>query len=151
MALSALQRALLPKPREPGIKTKVTQSGGANPAAFPLLKYATAGTHVCPPMTQGRFRDTPNAYLTYVILISDVPGCTLSRLQVNGQYVSLAATSHPDYGRNVTGEFANKMWVTYYDGTQTVAAVEFEAALGIVSRSDPTDRAVGLRVLNVLE
>ena len=121
VALSALQRALLPKPREPGIKTKVTQSGGANPAAFPLLKYATAGTHVCPPMTQGRFRDTPNAYLTYVILISDVPGCTLSRLLVNGQYVSLAATSHPDYGRNVTGEFANKMWVTYYDGTQTVA------------------------------
>jgi len=121
VALSALQRALMPKPREPGIKTKATQTGGTNPAAFPLLKYATAGTHVCPPMTQGRFRDTPNAYLTYVILLSDIPGCTLSRLMVNGQYVTLAGTSHPDYGSDVTGEFANFMWVKFYDGSQTVA------------------------------
>jgi hypothetical protein len=121
VALSALQRALLPKPREPGIKTKVTQTGGTNPAAFPLLKYATAGTHVCPPMTHGRLRDTPNAYLTYVVLLSDVPGCTLSRVLVNGQYVTIAGTINPSFGRDVLGEFANYMWVRFYDGSQTVA------------------------------
>ena len=121
VALSALQRALLPKPRAPGIKTKVTQTGGTNPAAFPLLKYATSGTHVCPPMSQGRFRDTPNAYLTYVVALSDVPGCSLSRVLVNNQYVPLGTTPHADYGLPATGEFAGCVWVKFYDGTQTVA------------------------------
>ncbi len=121
IGLSALQRSLLPKPREPGIKTKVTQTGGTNPQAFPLLKYATAGTHVCPPMSHGRAGDTPNAYLTYVVLLSDIRGCTLSRVIVNSEYVTLAGTTHPDYGSNVLGNLAGYLWVKFYDGSQTVA------------------------------
>lgn len=121
IGLSALQAALVKKPAEPGIKTKVTQTGGTNPQAFPLGKVATAGTHACPPMTHGSAGKTPNAYLTYVILLSDVPGCTLSRVMVNNQYVTLGGSPHADYGLPVTGDMAGYAWVKFYDGSQTAA------------------------------
>lgn len=121
VALSALQAALVPKPREPGIKTKVTQTGGTNPQSFILGTYATAGTYACPPMSHGSAGKTPNAYLTYVILLSDVPGCALARFMVNNQYVTLGGAAHPDYGLPAVGDFAGKLWVKYYDGSQTVA------------------------------
>lgn len=121
VALSALQRALMPKPREPGIKTKVTQTGGTNPQAFPLLKYATAGTHACPPMSHGSIGGTSNAYLTYVIVLSDVPGATLSRYMINGQYVTVGGFPDPNYGLPVSGHLAGYAWIRVLDGTQTVA------------------------------
>ncbi len=120
VALSALQRALMPKPREPGIKTKVTQTGGTNPLAFPLLKYSTGGTHACPPMSHGTVGKTPNAFLTYVIILSDVPGATLSRYMINGQYVTLGGSPHPDYGLPVIGDLNGLAWIKVYDGSQTV-------------------------------
>jgi hypothetical protein len=123
VALSALQRALFKpeKPREPGIKTKVTQTGGTNPLAFPLGRVATAGTFACPPMTHGSFGSTENGYLTYVIVLSDVPGAGLSRLMINGQYVTLGGIN-PDYGFTVTSApYTNRAWIRYYDGTQTAA------------------------------
>lgn len=119
VALSALQAALAPKPKQPGIKTKVTQTGGTNPQAFPLGTYATAGTHACPPMTHGSADKTPNAYLTYVVLLSDVPGCSLSRVMINNEYVTLGGTPHADYGLPVTGDMAGYAWVKFYDGSQT--------------------------------
>ena len=121
VALSALQRALMPKPREPGIKTKVTQTGGTNPQAFPLLKYATAGTHACPPMSHGSIGGTSNAYLTYVVVLSDVPGATLSRYMINGQYVTVGGFPHPDYGLPVGGGLAGYAWIKVFDGSQTFA------------------------------
>lgn len=121
VALSALQMALMKKPTEPGIKTKVTQTGGMNPQAFPLLKYATAGTFACPPMSHGSSGKTPNAYLTYVIVLSDVPGCTLSRVMINSQYVALGTPAHADYGLPVIGDLSGYAWVKFYDGSQTVA------------------------------
>jgi hypothetical protein len=122
VALSALQRAMRPDaPREPGIKTKVTQTGGVNPQAFPLLRYATAGTLVAPPMSHGTVGNTPNAYLTYVILLSDIPGATLSQVMINSQYVALAASDDGVLGRPVLGQYFGHAWVRYYNGTQTVA------------------------------
>lgn len=121
VGLSALQAALAPKPKEPGIKTKVTQTGGTNPQAFLLLKYAVGGTHACPPMTHGSAGKTPNAYLTYVIILSDVAGCSLSRVIINNEYVTLGGTPHADYGLPVTGALAGSAWVKFYDGSQTTA------------------------------
>lgn len=121
LALSALQRALMPKPREPGIRTKVTQTGGTNPQAFPLGKVATAGTHACPPMTHGSVGRTPNAYLNYVIILSDVPGATLSRWMINNEYITLGGTPHADYGLPATGKYAGYAWIKVYDGSQTAA------------------------------
>lgn len=51
LGLSALQRALQGKPRQPGITTEVTQTGGTNPQSFILGRYATAGQFVAPPMS----------------------------------------------------------------------------------------------------
>lgn len=56
VAASALMQALATKPKSgaaqaAGISTTVTQTGGLNPGSFILGKYATAGTHVCPPMS----------------------------------------------------------------------------------------------------
>lgn len=144
VALSALQRALMPKPREPGIKTKVTQTGGTNPCAFPLLKYATAGTHVCPPMSHGSAGKTPNAYLTYVVLLSDVPGVTLSRVMVNNQYVPLGITPHADYGLPATGALAGDCWVKFYDGSQIVADPMLLSKYGSYPERPWTSDMVGL-------
>lgn len=121
IAASALMRALAPKPRTPGIRTEVTQNGGVNPCSFILMRYATAGQRVCPPMSHGSSGDTPNAYLTEVIELGDIPGQALHRVMINDQYVTLGTTPHPDYGLPVLGELSGVAWVKYYDGTQTAA------------------------------
>ena len=58
-------------------RQEFTQNGGTNPCSFVLGKYATAGDNMAPPMTHGKAGKTPNAYLTYVIELSDVPGLSL--------------------------------------------------------------------------
>jgi len=121
VALSALQAALVPKPKAPGITTEFTANGGTNPCGFILGKYATAGDAVCPPMTHGVVGKTPNAYLTYVIALGDVAGQTLERVMIDGAYVDLGATPHADYGLPVIGRYNGFAWVKYYDGSQTVA------------------------------
>jgi hypothetical protein len=118
---SALMRALQPKPKEPGIRTSVTQTGGSNPQSFIIGNYATGGSRICPPMSHGTVGGTPNAYLTEVIQVSDVPGQTLSRLIVNDEYVTLGPTPHPDYGLPATGRYAGYLWCKFYNGTQTTA------------------------------
>lgn len=121
VAASALLNALAPKPRAPGIKTEVTQTGGTNPLSFILMTYATAGTRLCPPMSHGRSGDTPNAYLTEVIAVSDIPGTQLKRLIINDEYVTLGTTPHPDYGLPVLGSYDGFCWIKFYDGSQTAA------------------------------
>ncbi|MDB5658306.1 MAG: hypothetical protein JWS10_921 [Cypionkella sp.] len=121
IALTALQRATMAKPKPAGITTSQTATGGTNPAGFILGKYATAGDAVCPPMSHGKVSKTPNAYLTYVIAVGDIPGQTLDRVGIDGAWVDISATTHPDYGKELTGVHANHAWVKYYDGTQTVA------------------------------
>jgi Putative phage tail protein len=143
VALSALQRALTPKPREPGIKTKVTQTGGTNPQAFPLLKYATAGTHACPPMSHGSVGKTPNAYLTFVVVLSDVAGATLSRYMINGQYVTLGGVADPDYGLPVTGNYNGYAWIKVYTGTQTAADPMLLSRYGIYPERPWTSDMIG--------
>jgi hypothetical protein len=143
VALSALQRALMPKPREPGIKTKVTQTGGTNPQAFPLHKVATAGTFACPPMSHGSVGKTPNAYLTYVVVLSDVAGAALSRYMINGQYVSLGGVAHPDYGLPVTGDLNGFAWIKVYTGLQTAADPMLLSKYGLYPERPWTSDMIG--------
>ncbi|MCL7466345.1 phage tail protein [Phaeovulum sp. NW3] len=121
VALSALSRAMAPKPRTPGLVTEATTTGEAASQASLFGFYATAGHHLCPPMTHGTHGKTKNAYLTYVVALSDLPGCTLQRLLVNDQPVTLATTPDANGFLGATGRFANFLWVKVYDGTQTVA------------------------------
>jgi Putative phage tail protein len=130
VAASALMQALQPKPREPGIRTEVTQTGGTNPLSFVLMGYATGGARACPPMSHGSAGKTPNAYLTEVIELGDIAGQTLSRVIINDEYVTLGSTPHADYGLPVTGRYAGYAWVKYYNGTQTTADAMLLAKYG---------------------
>jgi hypothetical protein len=123
VAISALQGALGGKSRASqanGIQTTVTQTGADNPVSWVMGKYATAGALVCPPMSHGVSGKTPNAYLTYVVNLSDIAGMTLSRVAIDGAWVTLGGAAHPDYGTPVTGAYSGYAWVKYYNGSQTV-------------------------------
>ena len=129
---SLLLQALTPKPKisDPGIRTSTTQTGGQTSEAFILGTYATGGTLIAPPMSHGRVGDTPNAYLTYVIELSSVPGCTLESLIVDDEAVTFGGTPHADYGSPIGGRFAGRAWVRYYDGSQTTADAMLLARYG---------------------
>lgn len=125
VGISLIARALTPKPKiqQSGIQTAVTTTGGTEPQGFILGRTATAGHHVCPPMSHDD-GGTPNGFLTYVIELSDLPGIGLSRVILNDGYSSLAATAHPDYGFPLLGQRIggkDHAWIKFYDGTQTAA------------------------------
>ena len=121
-AISALQARWQPdaEPRG-GLRFSVTQNGGTTPCSFPIGTTAIAGQNCCPPMSHGTVDDTPNAYLTKVIELSDIPGCTLKRVSIDGEWVTPGVTVHPDYGLPVLGRYEGHAWIKFYDGTQGVA------------------------------
>lgn len=121
VAFSALKVALAGKPqsRQSGIRTKQTQTGGTTPASFVLGEYATEGQLMAPPMSHGNEGKTPNAYLTYVIELGDIPGQGLSGLILDGEQVEFGEEDHADYGTPILGRFTDHAWVKYYDGSQT--------------------------------
>lgn len=121
VALSALQGLLVAPPSDAGFAAQYTATGGTNPCSFIVGFSATAGQEICPPMTHGKAGKTPNAYLTYVIKLGDIPGQSLQGMQIDGAPVTLGTTAHPDYGLPVTGRYNGYAWFKYYNGTQTVA------------------------------
>ncbi len=144
VALSRLAASLAPKPKQPGIKTDGTASGSQNPASFIFGYYATDGVAVCAPMSHGTVGKTPNAYLTYVIEVSDVPGAALLALIINGERCTLGPTPHAEYGLPVTGgTYAGNAWVKYSNGTQTVADSMLVAKYGSYAQRPWTSAMVG--------
>lgn len=124
VALSALARAIAPKPKisVPGLRTDQTLTGGVNPEAIILGRFATAGALAAPLMSHGTADKTPNAYLTYVVELAGRPGHQLDGLLINGEPVEILPDSpHADYGQRIGGRFEGRAWVKYYDGTQTAA------------------------------
>ncbi len=124
VALGALKQVLAPKSKSgqsSGIQTNITQTGADQPVSWVMGKYATAGVMVCPPMTHGKFGKTPNAYLTYVVNLSDIPGMTLNRVAINGVWVTYSGAADPNYGTPATGDYAGYAWLKYYNGSQVAA------------------------------
>jgi hypothetical protein len=125
VGISLIARALTPKPtiKQSGIQTAVTTTGGTEPQGFILGRTATAGHHVCPPMSHDD-GGTPNGLLTYVIELSDLPGIGLSRVILNDGYSTLGPTAHPDYGFPLLNQRVggtDHAWIKFYDGDQTAA------------------------------
>jgi hypothetical protein len=125
VGISLIARALTPKPKikQSGIQTAVTTTGGTEPQGFILGRTATAGHHVCPPMSHDD-GGTPNGFLTYVIELSDLAGIGLSRVILNDGYSDLGATAHVDYGFPLLGQRVSgkdHAWIKFYDGSQTTA------------------------------
>lgn len=146
VAVSALQAALTPRPRNPGITTEVTQSGGTLPSSFVLGDYATGGDMVCPPMSHGAAGKTPNAYLTYVVSLGDIAGQGLAGMIIDGEVVTFSGTAHADYGTPATGRLAGYAWVKYHDGTQNAADPMLLAKYGSYPERPWTSDMIGTGV-----
>lgn len=120
VALSALQRALMPKPKKPGIKTDVSQTGGTNPQTFILGRYATAGTHACPPMSYA----WDNTALTFVLTLAETTIHNLSKVFIDSEEVPFdnfySTTNGFEAGFEAQGRLDGRAWLKWYDGTQTV-------------------------------
>ncbi len=124
VALSALARAMQPKPTQPGIRSEYPSGGGTNAQTFMLGRIASAGNKTSPPYSHGSAGGTPNAYLTLVRDFGDMPGTSLNRVMINDEYVTLDTVAHADFGYPIL-EFRESGtdygWVKFYDGSQTVA------------------------------
>lgn len=131
LALSALSVALQGKPdgpRQAGIRTDSTTTGGDNPESFVLGRYATAGNMVAPPYSHPNSGGVPNEYLTYVIDISGVAGVTFERIMVAGEYVTDLQASSGDHDQEGmledvpgVGIDVPHLFLTWHDGSQTAA------------------------------
>lgn len=100
-----LQRQRMANRRQPGIRSEYTTEGDVQPQSFVVGTYATPGHMVCPPMSHGRVGDHSNAFLTYVMAVSDVPGAQLQKVIVNDEEVTFAAANQaiPQGGLIPTG------------------------------------------------
>lgn len=119
------------KPKVPGVRGSI-QTGGDNPLSFIMGFYATGG-HLKYAGTWGNSGETPNAYYSKVISVSDLPVRGLAGFFVNGERVTLAGTDTGDLGRAVLEYRVNgvdHLWVKFYDGTQTVADPLMRAKFG---------------------
>lgn len=124
VAFTALSQALVRKPslkNTAGLTGEVTTQGGNQSQTIVLGRTATGGHLNRPPQTHGNAGKTPNAFLTMVFELCDMPVGSLARVAINGEWVTLGSTPDPDYGLPVQGKYAGKAWVKFYDGTQTAA------------------------------
>ncbi|WP_114835659.1 phage tail protein [Agrobacterium tumefaciens] len=118
LGLSLLAQSLAGKPKDPTFSINGTlQGGGDISRSFILGGTATAGSLVFV-NTWGQDGDTPNAYLTQVIALSDMPVRGLAEVWVNGELVTLGGLTDRGYAIN---EYPDSLWVKFYDGTQTTA------------------------------
>ncbi|MDD1534555.1 MULTISPECIES: phage tail protein [unclassified Bradyrhizobium] len=138
-ALSYAVKALSGKPAQKaaehfGVQTQIA-GGGAVPRSFGFGRHLTAGSLVYA-NTWSNGTQTPNAMLSQVIALSDMPGEQLIALWVNGSKVTLPLNAAlysnfgtdlgyqvPEYVKLLDGESSPTphLFVKYYDGTQTAA------------------------------
>lgn len=98
------------------------QGGGDNPLSFIVGYYATAG-QLEYAGTWGNAGETPNAYFTKVISLTDLPAEPVAMF-VNGERVTIGGVASGDLGFPVTEYIVDgveHLWVKLYDGTQAVA------------------------------
>lgn len=118
VGLSLLAQSLAGKPKDPTFSINGTlQGGGDISRSFIIGRTATAGSLVFV-NTWGQDGDTPNAYLTQVIALSDMPVRGLAEVWVNGERATLGGLTDRGYSVN---EYPDSLWVKFYDGTQTTA------------------------------
>ncbi len=126
LASSLIQSALQQDKKQlNGVRSEV-QTGGDNPLAFIMGFYATAGQleYIG---TWGDEGEVPNAYLTKVVSVSDLPVRNLAGFLVNGVRCNIlwdepySGSGYPvlEY-RDANGK--DHLWVFFYDGTQTTAS-----------------------------
>lgn len=129
VGLSLASRLLAGKPaqqptgsRVGGVQGKL-QAAGDLPRSFPLGFSVTAGSLVYANYW-GKDGETPNAFFTQVIAVSDLP-TTLRTVYVSGEAVTLVlAEADGAYGVPVEQfkkDGKHHLYIKFYDGTQTTA------------------------------
>ncbi|WP_316171032.1 phage tail protein [Bradyrhizobium sp. SZCCHNRI1058] len=150
-----------------GVQGKLA-GGGAVPRSFGLGYHVTGGSLTWGNQ-HGNFGDTPNAYVTQIIALSDLPRERLIGVWVNGQRITLAAGAAnatvwgsnsigypvPEFIRphNGEGPATPHLWIKYYDGTQTAADAYTINAASSIERpygADRIGRGVGYAVVTYL-
>jgi hypothetical protein len=133
VAVTALQQArarkAADKARNPAIESTFTSTGGVQPLSFIVGTYATAGHMEAPPMVHGP-AERPRSMLNYVISVSDVPGCELSRMWIDGKEWTASTDVAGFYGTTGAGRWYGKAWVRWKNGTQTAADGMLTASYG---------------------
>lgn len=123
IGVNLLAQAIAGKPKDPTFSINGNlQAGGDVSRSFILGSTATAGSLVWA-NTWGHSGDTPNAYLTQVIALSDLPLQALNAVWVNGELVTLdpTVTSMGQAALQYRRDGVDHLWVKFYDGTQTTA------------------------------
>uniref|UniRef100_UPI00301AD9CE phage tail protein n=1 Tax=Kaistia sp. MMO-174 TaxID=3081256 RepID=UPI00301AD9CE len=117
-----------------GVSGKL-QFGGAVPRSFILGRGMTAGSLVYDG-TWGEVDGTPNAFLHYVIALSDLPVKGLAEVWVNGSKVTWDPAT-PSGTQRAIPEYNNdgdRLWIRFYDGNQTAADAQMVARFAGSSR-----------------
>ncbi|WP_336799579.1 phage tail protein [Kaistia sp. MMO-174] len=126
LGLSYLSQTLFGKKPQQGVggMSGKLQSGGAVPRSFILGRAMTAGKLVYAG-TWGEVDNTPNAYLSMVIALSDLPVQGLAEIWVGGEKVTWDPNATPGGIGIAIPEYRNDdknhLMVRFYDGRQTAA------------------------------
>ena len=118
------------KQKSPGIQSTHTTSGGTEAQATVLGRFATRGH-----LVYQNSVDENNKWLIHVVEFGDLPGATLNRLILDGDYTELGAAGSGGL-RPIVSKTSNGTvygYATFYDGTQTTAhldLVNWGGALG---------------------
>lgn len=111
-------------PQLPGVKGQIG-TGEKQPLAFIVGKTCTAGSLEYANSFGKSGGTTPNANLTYVISLSDLPVTALTGIWVNDEKVTWPSTgTATDYGFPIAEykkDGKDYLWVRFYDGTQAEA------------------------------
>jgi hypothetical protein len=132
LALNALAGKKQPEQQGFGVQGKIA-GGGDVPRSFHMGLAATAGSLVYPG-TWGQSGKTPNAYLTQVIALSDMPVAGLAEFWVNGAKVTVlwneprAPQGWPVQEYRKDGK--DHCWIEFFDGTQTAASAFLVSTFG---------------------
>jgi len=120
--------------RPAGVRGSI-QTGGDNPLAFVMGTYGTAG-QLEYAGTWGDDGETPNAYFTKVISLSDLTVTSLAGFFFNGVNGTLGSSAHPTLGYPVLEcreDGKDHLWVRFVTGEQVNADPLLRSKFG----SDP--------------
>lgn len=149
IGLSYVSRALSGQQDTPtaakadGFSVQTTlQTGGEVPRSFNVGYSVTAGSLVYG-NTWGNDGETPNAYITQVIALQDMPGSQFLRPWISGELCDLDNGTVTEMGNPVLQyrkDGKDHLWIKYYDGSQTVADNFLVTKVASVDRPWGTNR-----------
>ena len=130
VAVGAIQKAFAPKPKAPPSGVELELQIGSNITRKVMCGLCGSAGHFIYANTYG----AGNAFLQQIYVLSDFYTTSLDKVWLDGEHVTLGVED-PIKGRVVTsGDYANLIWVKFYDGWQT------SADSGLVDNANPSTR-----------